>query len=88
MLRLPTSINDVLEKINYEDIIEEFITKKNSRQMMFSVEPEVSNTFPIFEFMFDIFLYIVWNKTYLTYIFDILMSENIYINFIGISKKN
>jgi len=55
---------------------------------MFSVEPEVSNTFPIFEFMFDIFLYIVWNKTYLTYIFDILMSENIYINFIGISKKN
>ena len=59
MSRLPTSINDVSEKINYEDIIEEFITKKNSRQMMFSVEPEVSNTFPIFEFMFDIFLYIV-----------------------------
>jgi len=28
MSRLPTSINDVLEKINYEDIIEEFITKK------------------------------------------------------------
>jgi len=47
--------NDVLETINYEVIIGDFILR-NTR--CFSVELVVRNTFPILEFMFDIFLHI------------------------------